>query len=121
MKTLLITIFVGAFIGFLIKSGIFILWNRRQRLPPQERSPMRTYIRVLIAVSMVAISTGVGYVLGAVYVIFHLVVVEGGLGAGGHAISSGLDGPTVMYAGAAIGAALGIGAALFFWHKSKPW
>ena len=81
---------------------------------------MRTYVRVLIAVLMVAAGTGAGYLLAAVYVIFDLVVIEGGLGAGGHAISSGLDGPTVMYTGTAIGAVLGIAAALFFWHHSKP-
>jgi len=81
---------------------------------------MRTYIRVLIAVLMVAAGTGAGYLLASAYVIFHAVVLEGGLAAGGHAISSGLDGPTVMYTGMAIGAALGIGAALFFWHHSKP-
>lgn len=81
---------------------------------------MRPSIRVLIAVSMVAIATGVGAVLGVAYGIFHLLVLEGGLSAGGHAINSGLDGQTVMYTGAAIGAALGIGAALFFWNQSKP-
>jgi hypothetical protein len=120
MKTFLIALFASAFIGVLIKAYIFVLWSRRQRLPPQERSPMRTYIRVLIAVSMVAILTGMGLVLGIVYGIFDLVVVEGGLGAGGHAINSGLDGPTVMYTGTAIGAVLGIAAALFFWLHSKP-
>jgi len=81
---------------------------------------MRTNIRVLIAVSMVAILTGMGLVLGVVYGIFYLVAIEGGLGAGGHAINSAVDGPTVMFTGTAIGAALGIGAALLFWHYSKP-
>lgn len=81
---------------------------------------MRTYIRVLIAVFMTAASTGLGYVLAVMYVIFHTVVLEGGLAGGGHAINSGLDGPAVMLVGAAIGAALGIGAALYFWHHSKP-
>jgi hypothetical protein len=120
MKTFLISLFVAAFIGFLLKTYIFVQWSRNWRLMAQERSPMRTYIRALIAVSMVVVPTGVGYVLGVVYGIFHLVVVEGGLAAGGHAISSTSDGSIGLYTGMAIGAALGIGAAFYFWHQSKP-
>lgn len=81
---------------------------------------MRTSIRVLITVSIAAVLTGVGYLMGAAYVIFHLVVIEGGLAAGGHAISSSFDGLAVIKGGTAIGAALGIAAALYFWHHSKP-
>ena len=81
---------------------------------------MRTNTRVLIAVSMVAVSAGVGAVLGVLFGIFHLVVIEGGLAVGGHAINSSWNGSTVLFAGTAIGAALGIGAALFFWRRSKP-
>ncbi|MSQ98781.1 MAG: hypothetical protein EXR85_05730 [Xanthomonadales bacterium] len=70
MKTFLIVFFASAIIGILVKAYLFILSSRRQRLPLEERSPMRTYIRVLIAVSMVAILTGMGLVLGIVYGIF---------------------------------------------------
>jgi ABC-type molybdate transport system permease subunit len=120
MKTFLMAIFVGAFIGVLLKTYFFVQWSRKRRLMAQERSPMRTYIRVLIAVSMVVVPTGVGYVLGVVYGIFHVVVVEGGLAAGGHAISSTWDASIGLYTGMAIGAALGIGAAFYFWQQSKP-
>lgn len=120
MNTFLIAIVIGAFIGVLIKAYFFVLWRRTRRLPAQARRPTRTYIRALIAVSMVAVSTGVGAVLGVGFGIFHLLVIEGGLAAGGHAIHSTLDGSTVLYSGMAIGAALGIGAARYFWNHSKP-
>lgn len=120
MQTLLIALFAGAVIGLLIKISVFFLLSRERQLPSRESIPMRTSLRVLVAVAITAASSGVGALLGVTYGIFHLVVVEGGLGAGGHAINSSLDGTTVLYAGMAIGAALGIGAALYFWQLSKP-
>jgi hypothetical protein len=57
---------------------------------------MRPCMRVLSVVSMVVVPADVGYVLGAVYGIFHLVVVEGGLAAGGHVINSTSNGSIML-------------------------